>query len=232
MLTKNLALIFLLVVLSHSKEVRLTCQTSATSECASGYKFRMIGASLDTKYCLPVGSSCNVMYDNTLQTTTCARDYKNGVCTTGVCYYTINTPVCSKDFSCTSTPDNYQYTCANCATINGCAKCFNGFKNGNTNTAEVCLGSTCTITNVNTTVSQCNNNVDALGFGCSCCLNTNQNVTACTSSNDALSTQEFTNWVIGTSTNNATNNSTTSGKFELNTQCIVVAILVILALIF
>lgn len=128
MLTKNIAFIFLFTVLVYSKEVRLTCQTSATSECASGYKFRMIGASLDAKYCLPVGSTCNVMYDNTLQTITCIRDYKYGICTTGVCYYAVNIPVCSKDLTCTSIPDNYQYSCTNCAVL--CPKCFNSIKNG------------------------------------------------------------------------------------------------------
>ncbi len=96
MLKRTLAFIFLLVVLAHSKEVRLTCQTSATSECASGYKFSMTGDSLDTKYCLPVGSSCDVKYDNTLKTMTCIRDYKNDICPTEICYFMVNTPVCSK----------------------------------------------------------------------------------------------------------------------------------------
>lgn len=225
---RNLALISLLVVSAYTKQVRVTCQTTSTSECASGYKFRLIGSSLDTKYCLPVGTNCNIQYDNTLQTTTCARDYKNNVCTTGVCYYTMTTPVCTKDYGCTNTVDNYEYTCANCGSINGCAKCFNYLKNGNAN-AEVCLGSTCTIVNVNATVTQCANNVDSLGFGCSCCLSTNQNVTTCTSNNDALSTSEFTNWVIGSNT--PANNSTTSGNFELNTHFIMVAIFLILAVI-
>lgn len=209
----------------------MTCQTTSTSECASGYKFRMIGTSLDTKYCLPVGTTCNVQFDNTLQATTCARDYKNSVCSTGVCYYTLTTSVCTKDYGCTATADNYQYTCANCASITGCVKCFNSVKNGNTGNAEVCLGTVCTTPNVNATVSQCPNGVDALGFGCLCCLNTNQNVTTCTSNNDALSVQDFTNWVIG-SNSNTTNNSTNSGNFEVNTQFIVVAMLLILVVIF
>lgn len=172
----------------------------------------MIGTSLDTKYCLPVGTSCSTSVSNTLQTTACTRDYKNSVCTTGVCYYTINSAVCTKDFTtCTSTVDQLQWSCANCVTINGCAKCISGFKNGQANTAEVCLGSTCNnIVTVNASVSSCANGVDALGFKCGCCATTNQNVTACSSNNDALSSQEFINWVLGTSNNNSSTTNNTS----------------------
>ena len=89
MIKLNLLIAFLLVVtIGVAKDIRITCQTTTTNDCASGYKFHLVGTNIDTKYCLPLNAVCNVNFDNTIATVPCSRDFKNSACSTGVCYYT------------------------------------------------------------------------------------------------------------------------------------------------
>lgn len=70
--------------------VRVQCQSATTSVCASGFQFVVTGSNLNTKYCLPVGKTCNVgSFDNNVVLTNCTVDYKNSPCTTNICYSTV-----------------------------------------------------------------------------------------------------------------------------------------------
>lgn len=159
---KNCILIALVILATATaKDVRLTCQTAELTECISGFKFRISGNGIDTKYCLPLGQTCQTSSDTTLKATKCDVDYKNDPCGPKVCFAAQQLSVCSADYdSCAvtgnSTLDEYDYQCKNCQTINNCAKCFVSFFNGAENSAEICLGSTCnTISNVSATVEPC-----------------------------------------------------------------------------
>lgn len=113
---------------------RVVCQSAATTECASGYKFTTTGSNLNTKYCLPTGQNCTVgSFDTTVTLYNCTIDYKNSNCSTGICYGTAtDTSYCTPDFtSCNASVNVYSYDCAGCSTIANCPFCIHNFKDGN-----------------------------------------------------------------------------------------------------
>jgi hypothetical protein len=58
------------------KEIRLVCLATATTDCGSGFKFRVRGTDLDVNYCLPDGETCTPGFENIVETSNCTHDYK------------------------------------------------------------------------------------------------------------------------------------------------------------
>lgn len=120
----------LCLVFVSTKDITLTCQIATTSECASGFKFRMTGTGLSSHYCLPAGQTCPINTSNVLSLEDCDVDYKNDNCTTRLCYRAASRSVCTQDFpTCNGTVDSYSYTCAGCVNVSLCGRCHLGFIN-------------------------------------------------------------------------------------------------------
>lgn len=87
----NIVLIFSLLLLGiyGNRALTFTCRTVATSICASGYQYRTQGAYenivLDNTFCVKEGEDCTVGTHN-FNIQVCKVDYKNDVCSTGVCF--------------------------------------------------------------------------------------------------------------------------------------------------
>lgn len=65
MQSKTLLLALLLLALvSAQKTLNVTCSTCTQSQCASGYCFKLLGASLSETLCLAVGKTCNLALVN------------------------------------------------------------------------------------------------------------------------------------------------------------------------
>lgn len=129
---KTFLLSALLVGLTLSAQtITFTCQTVATSVCASGYQWRTQGTyegnNLDNYYCVATGNKCNAKVSS-INLQTCKIDYKNNACSTGVCFTYPQSQVVTTTETCgtTEVPKSYNvsYKCDTCSTVANCTKCF------------------------------------------------------------------------------------------------------------
>lgn len=86
---KIVLLSVLLVLVYSNRSINFTCRAVDTSICASGFQYRTQGSYeniiLDNTYCIPEDSTCDVgTHQFNIQA--CRVDFKNDVCSTGVCF--------------------------------------------------------------------------------------------------------------------------------------------------
>ena len=117
------------IKISVGLQVSLLCQSTSSTICASNFMYAVRGSGLQTKYCLPVGKTCEIG-PITMELSNCTNDYKYSVCTTKVCYTSVaSLPYCSNDFvNCNSTVNNYTYSCDVCRSFFNCAGCLQDYK--------------------------------------------------------------------------------------------------------
>lgn len=63
----------------------------------------MVGIGLDTKYCLPAGTSCDITHYHQVTMVPCNYDYRNVACSTGACYLLSGSFICDNSATCTGT---------------------------------------------------------------------------------------------------------------------------------
>lgn len=131
---KNFLIIVFGLLLSTSVfglSIRLQCQTTTKTICASGYRYVATGANnFFTFQCTAIDKTCDIKYDNIVTVTNCTVDYKNNPCTSNTCFYAPSINTCTSDFGGCPSLNSYSYACRDCQTIGNCAKCIYGAKDG------------------------------------------------------------------------------------------------------
>lgn len=134
-----------------TQSVVLKCESVSSTVCPKEARWTVSGTNeriqLSSVTCASNGCSLG---SKSFDVQACKIDYKNDVCTTGICFVKGVYDVCVNSVTCgnSSAPQTYtmNYTCGDCGTANAsCSKCMfvNTTQPGVTNYNK-CMGANCT----------------------------------------------------------------------------------------
>jgi hypothetical protein len=104
--TKLLTFILLLIIFFitiNGKPITVTCAPVPTTQCNSGYAYKLNGNGYSDLICTPYGQPCIATLNEVINVVPCTRDYTSNYCNSTLCFSIDSKPIDLADLSCSLT---------------------------------------------------------------------------------------------------------------------------------